>query len=104
MMYSIGKFAKEIGVSVCTLRDWHKSGELVPAKVTRGGTRYYTENQLASYTGSVKESECKTITVYARVSNVGQKDDLQNQITFLREYCNARGYIVNVVTDIVGTS
>jgi len=28
-MYSIGKFAKEIGVNIQTLRNWHNSGELV---------------------------------------------------------------------------
>ena len=27
-MYSIGKFAKEIGVTTQTLRNWHKTGEL----------------------------------------------------------------------------
>lgn len=38
-MYSIGKFAKEIGLTTQTLRNWHKNGELVPVKVTEGGKR-----------------------------------------------------------------
>jgi len=39
--------------------------------------------------------------IYARVSSSGQKDDLKNQIKFLREYVNANGIIVDeIVTDI----
>ena len=49
MLYSIGKFAKEIGVTTQTLRNWHQSGELVPKKITRGGTRYYSDKQLTEY-------------------------------------------------------
>lgn len=37
----------------------------------------------------------RDIVIYARVSTKNQKDDLRNQITFLRQFCNARGMIVN---------
>ena len=41
------------------------------------------------------------VIIYARVSNHSQKDDLKNQIKFLKEYANAKGYIVSeVITDI----
>ena len=99
MLHSIGKFAKQIGVSVHTLRQWHKENILVPAKVTRGGTRYYSDVQLEEYLGSGNKSG-RRIVAYARVSNAGQKDDLKNQVLFLREYCNAKGYIIDLVTDI----
>ena len=49
MLYSIGKFSKEIGVTTQTLRNWHKSGELIPFRVTKGGTRYYSERQLKEF-------------------------------------------------------
>ena len=40
------------------------------------------------------------VIIYVRVSNNNQKDDLQNQIKFLRDYANAKGYIVlEVITD-----
>ena len=55
MLYSIGKFAKEIGVTTQTLRNWHASRELIPAKVTKGGTRYYSEKQLKEYLGEKNE-------------------------------------------------
>ncbi len=99
MLYSIGKFAKQIGVTTHTLRQWHKEGSLIPAKVTHGGTRYYSDDQIKRYFGAEPCSEGR-IAIYARVSNAGQKDDLNNQVSFLRTYCNAKGYIVSVVTDI----
>lgn len=99
MLYSIGKFSKEIGVSIQTLRDWHKSGELVPCKITNGGTRYYSDVQLNQYLNIDKNAK-KDIVIYSRVSNVGQKDDLQNQIYFLKNYCNAKGYITYEYSDI----
>lgn len=52
MLISIGKFSKQIGVTPTTLRTWERSGELVPTKVTKGGTRYYSEEQLRNYLGN----------------------------------------------------
>lgn len=42
-MYSIGKLAKKVGISVSTLRRWDRSGALRPVLVTEGGHRRYTE-------------------------------------------------------------
>ena len=99
MLYSIGKFAKEIGVTTTTLRNWHNSEELIPFKITKGGTRYYSESQLNKYLNKEVEKNRK-IVIYSRVSNVGQKDDLKNQIEFLKVYSNSKGYITEEVTDI----
>ena len=33
--------------------------------------------------------------IYARVSTRNQKDDLLNQVAFLRQFCNAKGIIVD---------
>ena len=49
----------------------------------------------------VTQNKVYEVIIYARVSNHNQKDDLQNQIKFLRDYANAKGYIVSeVITDI----
>ena len=34
------------------------------------------------------------MVIYARVSTKNQKDDLQNQVAFLRQFCNAKGILV----------
>lgn len=54
-MYKIGEFADKIGVSIGTLRLWDKTGELKPAHITDGGTRYYSEFQVNSYLGTSRE-------------------------------------------------
>ena len=41
--------------------------------------------------------------IYARVSTRNQKDDLQNQVAFLRQFCNARGMIVDQCIDDYGS-
>ena len=48
-MYKISEFAKLIGRSQATLRNWHKSGILVPFKVINK-YRYYSQTQLEEFT------------------------------------------------------
>lgn len=51
--------------------------------------------------GIQEENKVGKTVIYTRVSNQGQKDDLENQIEFLKTFANARGIIVNeVITDI----
>lgn len=99
-MYKIGEFSKKIGISVRTLRDWDKKNILKPAKITKGGVRFYSESQLNSYLGIIDETIQKKNYIYARVSNQNQKDDLKNQIEFLKTFCNAQGIITEDLYDI----
>jgi len=100
MLYSIGKFAKEIGVTTQTLRNWHKIKELIPIKVTTGGTRYYSDKQIFNYLNGDKKIQRQNV-IYARVSTSNQKDDLHNQIEFLKNFSNAKGWVIHeVLTDI----
>ena len=49
----------------------------------------------------ISENKVGKTIIYARVSNRGQKDDLDNQIEFLKTFANSRGIIVDeVITDI----
>ncbi|WP_423227046.1 MerR family transcriptional regulator, partial [Paraburkholderia hospita] len=40
-LIKIGEAAAMLGVAISTLRKWEETGELVPARKTAGGTRYY---------------------------------------------------------------
>ena len=92
-------FAEKIGVTVKTLQNWDNDGTL-KAQRTPTNRRYYTENQYLEYIGQGKSSQRK-IVAYARVSNAEQKDDLANQVEFLRNYANGKGIILDeVITDI----
>jgi DNA-binding transcriptional MerR regulator len=41
-LIKIGEAAKLLGATPDTLRKWEASGELIPARKTKGGTRYYS--------------------------------------------------------------
>lgn len=47
--YSIGEFARMLGVSSQTLRNWEDEGKLKPHHKTENGYRYYTKEQLVQY-------------------------------------------------------
>lgn len=98
--YKISQFAELLNVSTRTLRRWDNDGKLIAYR-TPTGDRFYTEEQYKIYMGIPMENKvCKNI-IYARVSNVGQKDDLNNQIEFLKQFINANGIICDeIITDI----
>ena len=100
-MIRLNEMAKRLNVSVKTLQRWDREGILV-AKRTPTDRRYYTEDQYLEYIGSSTKSKRKTIA-YVRVSSANQKDDLRNQITFIRNYVNAKGKILDDVIEDVGS-
>ena len=87
------------GLAQSTLRLMHRKGELVPAKVSSGGTRYYSDEQIKEYMGI--ETVSKRIVIgYARVSSRKQEDDLNKQIENLKTYMFAKGYSFEMIMDI----
>lgn len=100
-LMSIGKFAKEIGLSAQHLRKLHDDNILVPAVITKGGTRYYSDEQLSEYLNKSNEPQQELpIILYARVSTKSQKDDLDKQVEYLKEYAIKKGYSFEIITDI----
>lgn len=98
-MLKPNEMAKRLGVTVKTLQIWDNKG-ILKAYRTPTNRRYYTEEQYLSYIGKSTDNKRKVIA-YARVSTRGQKDDLKNQIDFIRQYANAKGIIINEsITDI----
>lgn len=98
MYLSINKVAKQLNKSAQTLRNWEKTGELIPAYKTKSGYRYYTEEQINKLLG-VEEKERVTIG-YCRVSSRKQQDDLKRQTENMRNYLCAKGYKFEIITDI----
>ena len=85
--YKPKDFAELLGVSVKTLQRWDRDGIL---KANRSPTdrRYYTYDQYLQFKGIQTENDIRDIVIYARVSTRNQKDDLQNQVEFLKQFCN----------------
>ena len=99
--YKPNEFAELLNVSVKTLQRWDREGILV-AKRTPTDRRYYTYDQYLEYKG-IKQQVDRKIVIYTRVSTNNQKDDLRNQITFLQQFTNAKGIIVDEIIEDVGS-
>ena len=100
-MLSIGKFAKSLGVSIQTLRNWDKEGKLKPTYVTENGYRYYSEDLLNKFRNIKNVNKIKKKNIlYARVSAKNQKEDLNRQIDNLKQYAYSKGYSFDIITDI----
>lgn len=100
--YKPKDFAELLGVSVKTLQRWDRDG-ILKANRTPTDRRYYTYNQYLQFKGLEIKSDIRDTVIYARVSTKNQKDDLQNQVLFLRQFCNARGIIVNQCIEDFGS-
>lgn len=97
-LISIGKFAKKVGLTTASLRRMHESGECIPYHITKGGTRYYSLDQLKDF--STADKKKKLVIGYCRVSNLSQKDDLEIQINNIKSYMYAKGYEFEIISDI----
>ena len=93
--------SEQLNVTVWTLQDWDRKGKLKAYRNPQTNRRYYTDEQIDDYLGRKKQVDNAKTVIYCRVSNKGQKDDLTNQIEFLKTFCNAKAEIVDeVLTDI----
>lgn len=100
-LMSIGKFSTESGISQVTLRRMHESGDLIPAYISSGGTRYYSDEQLNQILGkSCSTNLDKPVIGYCRVSSKSQRDDLENQIKNVKTYMLSRGYQFDIISDV----
>lgn len=81
----VGEAAKLLGITPQTLRRWEETGQLLPDKKTKGGTRYYDVDRLLGV--SVKESSLTY--AYARVSSETQREDLSRQKEVLSLYLSS---------------
>ena len=94
-LVKIGKAAEMLGVDVQTLHAWEKSGELVPDRRSKGGTRYY---DVAKILG-LGNADMPTIG-YARVASHDQNNDLVRQQELLEAFCAAKGWRHEVIADL----
>ena len=100
--YKPKDFAELLGVSVKTLQRWDRDG-ILKANRTPTDRRYYTYNQYLQFKGIQTENDIRDTVIYARVSTRNQKDNLQNQVEFLKQFCNAKGIIVNQCVEDFGS-
>jgi putative resolvase len=98
MKISIGKLAKELGVSKDTLRRWEAAGKISCERTSRGHRRYDLHQISGGFPRKVLPT--KQTVVYARVSSYDQKEDLKRQIELLSSFCAAHGWSFEVIQDL----
>nr|DAT22209.1 MAG TPA: hypothetical protein [Caudoviricetes sp.] len=100
--YKPKDFAELLGVSVKTLQRWDREN-ILKANRTPTNRRYYTYDQYLQFKGIKIENNIRDVVIYARVSTRNQKDDLHNQVEFLKQFCNSKGIIVNQCIEDFGS-
>jgi len=107
-LVSIGKAADQLGVCIDTLREWDKSGVLVPIK-TAGNHRRYRLSDIESMKGEIPEKSTADnkvrVCTYCRVSSHEQKQkgDLERQSGRVLKYCVQKNYDVVESFEEVGS-
>lgn len=94
----IGEAARLVGSKPDTLRNWEKTGELLPVRKTAKGTRYYRVGDL--FPEQPSSSLPDVALCYARVSNRTQTEDLKRQQAALEAFCEAKGWRTRTIKDV----
>ena len=94
-LVKLGEAARLLGTSVANMRRWEAIGELLPARKTKGGTRYYDAAELLNQKNGDPPTVC-----YARVSSHDQKSDLERQQIMPESYCSAKGWRSACIKDL----
>ena len=89
----LSQYAKQQGISYKTAWRWYKAGQLDAYQTPTGMVVVRDPKEVRPVTGR--------IALYARVSSLGQKEDLDRQVQRLKDYGAAKGYQVSKeVTEI----
>lgn len=97
-LYSIQTFAKLVGVTPQTLRNWEKSNKLIPAKRAANGYRYYSEIQRLKL---LNISPRQRVSIgYCRIDSKESEESLTEQVTNVKAFMASRGYEFEIITDI----
>ena len=98
MKASIGKVAKELGVSKVTLRRWEAAGKIKSERTLKGHRRYDLAKILGAFPRA--QTSLKATIAYARVSSHDQKSDLIRQASVLQSFCAANGWTYEIIQDL----
>ena len=98
--YSAKTVTQILGVTAQTLRNWDKEGKLKPAYTKSNGYRYYSEEDVLSYTKERDTKKERKLVGYVRVSSKKQEDDLNRQKENLESYLKQINQEYEIVSDI----
>ncbi|XKU94684.1 IS607 family transposase [Lactobacillus acidophilus] len=103
-IFTTGQAAKYLDLNIKTLQRWDREGRVKAHRNQVSNRRYYYQSELDEILGkSALEKEKRKIVAYGRVSSNGQKDDLKDQMDYLRQFINARGIIADEYIADIGS-
>lgn len=97
---SIGEAAKELGVSVDTVRRWADSGRLRFERSPTNHRRFFLSDLKRSKPRVLGEKDERITINYARVSSHDQKADLVRQVQTLEAFSAANGWQFETIQDL----
>jgi putative resolvase len=100
MTLSIGDAAKELGVSVITLRRWADSGKIRSERSPTGQRRFFLVDIKRITPRELKKLDERITINYARVSSHDQKADLVRQAQVLEAFSSANGWQFETIQDL----
>ena len=92
--------SKKLGVTAQTLRNWDREGKLKPAYVKSNGYRYYSLDDILSFTQERKTKKELKVIGYARVSSNKQSDELIRQVENLNKILKEKYTDFEIISDI----
>ena len=92
--------SKKLGVTAQTLRNWDREGKLKPAYVKSNGYRYYSLDDILSFTQERKTKKEIKVIGYARVSSNKQSDELTRQVENLNKILKEKYTDFEIISDI----
>lgn len=95
MKVKISQYAKMHNVTIRTVWNWIKKGEVIIERTPTGRNMVVIDND--------KKNKEPIVAVYARVSSSEKKSNLQTQKDRLISYANAKGYKVDKVVTEIGS-
>lgn len=84
---SSSEIRKELNLSPQALYALRKNGKIQYKEITKGFYRYLLPEDF-------REIKGKEVAIYGRVSTPKQKKDLENQLSILKQFVNANGYVI----------
>ncbi len=100
MTISIGDTAKELGISVKTVRRWADAGKLRFERSPSGHRRFYLADIKRITPRDFNQLEDRITINYARVSSHDQKDDLTRQVQVLEVFSGTNGWQFETIQDL----
>ncbi|MCZ2202047.1 IS607 family transposase [Cylindrospermopsis raciborskii] len=97
---SIGDAAKELGVSVDTIRRWADQEKIPYERAPSGHRRFYLADIKRITPRDLKQLDDRITINYARVSSHDQKNDLTRQIQVLEAFSGSNGWQFETIQDL----